>query len=317
MKIIKFNPKNWSKLKHQFIELEEKCFCEELQMTEEEIKDSMCDNGALVYLAFEGKKLIGNTYGNILQGTDEEWFDGHWDPKDYKHYNKKTLYVTSTAVLPEYRNKGIATRLKIVMHEDLKGHGFKYVIGHAHKGTMINICKKFGGKVIKQFKNWYDSPETHYLYEINLFDMPNILYVPRLKQSNDYNCGFTSLNVLFDSDISYNGEIESLFGINKKIGISHENILNIAKIIFSKSLIGDYDRKLRDIHFIIDNLKRPVLVNYQADGSGHYSVVYGYDRENLYIMDVWEGKEKKVNNKKFLKSWYSKYYGYRWLAFEN
>jgi len=166
--IRKFNPEEWNKKKQDIIALEEKCFVEELIMTEKEIEESLCDEGAICYLAFDNGVLIGNTYGNILQSTDTDWFDGHWNPETYEHYDEKTMYVTSTAVLPEYRGKGVATKLKQFMFKDLKENGFKYVVGHSDSGAMTHINEKFGAKIIGEFKNWYDSSETHYLYEVKI-----------------------------------------------------------------------------------------------------------------------------------------------------
>lgn len=312
MRIEKFKISNWQKIKKQFITLEEKCFVPELQMTEKEIKDSMCDKDAIVFLALEDGKLIGVTYGNLLQSTNLEWFDGHWDPNTYSHYNEKTIYITSTAVLPEYRGKGIAIKLKIEMHKQLKKEKFKYVIGHAYEGAMINICKMFGGKIIKKFINWYDSGETHLLYEIDLSTMPQIVYVPKIKQTKNYNCGVTSLASIMNLPAKNIDEIDCF--TSKALGISHESLAYLYLDYTGKKLSTRYNATIKTICLLIDS-GIPSIVNYQSKGEGHYSVVCGYDKENIFIMDVWDGKRKKIKKERFLKIWYSKYYGYRWLGF--
>ena len=166
--IIKFKPEQWNRFKNQIMELEKICFSGSLEMTEADTKECMCAPGAVVYLATFNGAVIGNTYGNILSTIDKDWFDSHWDPKTYSHYGRKSVYITSTAVHPDFQGQHIATKLKRAMLKDLRKRGFRHVIGHAHKGAMLTINEKLGAKVIQKFPRWYGSKQTHYLYEIEL-----------------------------------------------------------------------------------------------------------------------------------------------------
>jgi len=136
-----------------------------------------------------------------------------------------------------------------------------------------------------------------------------IVPVKHLKQSNDYNCGVTSLAVISD----YSIEVLEYYDkdTTKRLGISHEGIYKITKKIGLK-LHYQYNSTLKNLREKI-NSGLLCIVNYQA-GGGHYSVVCGYDKKNIFIMDVTVGKIKKIPNQKFLKVWYSKLYGYRWMA---
>jgi ribosomal protein S18 acetylase RimI-like enzyme len=166
--IIRFKPEQWNRFKAQIMELERICFGGKLEMSEADTKECMCAPGALVYLATFNGVVIGNTYGNILSKIDKAWFENHWNPRNYKHDGPKTVYITSTAVHPDFRGQHIATKLKKAMMKDLRQRGFRYVIGHAHKGPMLTINEKLGAKVIQKFPRWYGSKQTHYLYEIEL-----------------------------------------------------------------------------------------------------------------------------------------------------
>ncbi len=168
LKIVRFVPKDWNRIKTQMMYLENKCFPPAQQMTEQETKECMTAPGAVAYLATNNGAVIGNTYGNVLSTVDKEWFDGHWDPATYKRDRAGTVYITSTAVHPIFRRQGIARKLKIAMIRDLKRRGFRFVVGHAHKGPMLKLNESLGARVIKKFPHWYGSKQTHYLYEIEL-----------------------------------------------------------------------------------------------------------------------------------------------------
>ena len=199
------------------------------------------------------------------------------------------------------------------MMRDLKHNYFKYVVGHAHAGTMIHLATHFGGKTIKKFPHWYGSRQTHYLYEVDLSKTPVFVDVPRLKQKTFYDCGIASLAVLRGmNDVIVLDNKK--WGISKRIGVSHEAMMRISDDVFIHKLQAKYDSSIYDIEKLIDKY-HPVIVNYQYQGEGHYSVVCGYDKENVYIMNVYRAKIDKVKKERFLKSWYSKYYGFRWMAF--
>jgi GNAT superfamily N-acetyltransferase len=310
--IHRFNKDKWGELKSSIMEVENICFPAELRMTEEETQDCMCADGAIVYLAYVDGKIVGNTYGNILSTVDKGWFDGHWNPKTYRNYSQKTLYITSTAILPKYRNQGIATKLKKEMFDELVNEGFCFVVGHAHKGTMMDIVQKFGGIVLKKFPRWYGSRQTHYLYEVDLNNLVKRAEIPHYTQQCDYTCGLASLAIIVKDEI-----------VNKKhnshycspiSGISHEDLMQASYELSGNVLRTKYSATIQDIHDAIDE-GFPVIVNYQDGKDGHYSVVCGYNKDNIFIFDVFDGKEKKFANSVFLKVWFSKIYGYRWMAY--
>ena len=322
VKIIKFNPKDWNKYKKSLMELEKQCFeGQPFFMNEKEKKDCMTDKNAYCYLALDGDKIVSESYGNTLQTLDSETsFNGYWNPQTYSNYNSLTLYITSTATIPEYRNKGIAKKLKYEMLKDLEKDGYLYVIGHSHEGSMTRMNEFFNGKIIGEFKNWYGGKDTHYLCEIDLSEVPKLLPITSIKQLKEYDCGIASCCILagcdkcIDLDIE-TPEYEKSFGLTQDYGISHEDLIDFHRLFFGEKLFSSYNANKSDIEDLI-NSGRFGIVNYQDDGEGHYSVIYGYDENFVYLLNVYTGKEEKIKYTEFEKNWYSKMYGFKWLAYK-
>jgi uncharacterized protein YvpB len=78
-----------------------------------------------------------------------------------------------------------------------------------------------------------------------------------------------------------------------------------------------YNASIEDLKARIDEGNK-VMVNYlckDEDGEeDHYSVVYGYDTENIFLLNVWTGKEEKIKFETFEDQWFSTMFGYKWMA---
>ena len=318
-RIIRFYPEDWGKYKDDLLELErawednpELCFSEELK------KELMTDPDVIAYIALDGNKVIAENYGQSLQSTDTDWFEGHYDPTTYRNYDKKTFYVTSIAVLPDYNGQGIAKDMTYSMFQDLKRDGYEYVTGHYNEGSMTKIIEWFNGEIIEVCENWFDSDETHNFMEIDLNKIPKLLPVNRLKQKKDFDCAVASCAVLFDKDkvIDY-GESYLSFGITPELGTSHEDLIQYALRVYGLRLSTRYNAPIEDLKARIDEGNK-VIVNYlckDEDGEeDHYSVVYGYDTENIFLLNVWTGKEEKIKFETFEDQWFSTMFGYKWMA---
>ena len=320
IKVIRFYPQDWGEYKEDLMALErawednpELCFSEELK------KELLTDPEVIAYIALDGEKCIGENYGHILQNIDkDDFFEGHWDPGTYRHFDKKTLYVTSIATLPDYAGMGIAKALTYQMLVDAKNDGFEFVVGHYNEGAMTGIIEWFNGETVEVCPEWFGSDETHNLMEIDLSKIPMLLPVNRLKQNRDYDCGIASSAVLFGLDVvpRYD-EVEISFGLTPELGISHEDLIYYNLKVNGFRLSSQYNCKISDIVEKI-KAKKLTIVNYLSkDEEGdedHYSVIYGYDEENVYLMDVWDGKEKKMSNEDFQSVWYSEMFGKGWMA---
>lgn len=81
---------------------------------------------------------------------------------------KSDWYCHSNGLLPEFQNRGFGTIMKAWMLAYLHGLGTERVIGHAHNKGSLQLNLKFGAVVHHEFKNWYDSGHSYFLYTIDV-----------------------------------------------------------------------------------------------------------------------------------------------------
>jgi predicted double-glycine peptidase len=105
-------------------------------------------------------------------------------------------------------------------------------------------------------------------------------------------------------------------------GTSHSGMVAAAR---AYGMYGDsmYGSGITDLEMRIDR-GMPVIVNFipeEGGGAqagpepryGHYSVVIGYDRDSLFMMDVDGGRERSMGKGAFESLWFSEMYGRRWM----
>jgi len=317
IKIEKWNISQWPNDKSDILEIESKCFDDSLAMDEDEVYESLSEG--IVVVARDDNKIVGITYANDYDKINSEWFEGYFNPLDYPKYIKnKSLYITSTAILPEYRNKEIAIQIRILLINICRELSYKYIIGHAHKGSMCKIYKIFGGTIVASFPKWYGSRQTHYLCEL---DIENLFfnYVPKIKQKYDYDCALASLKCVIQSigiELEENKYIS--LDISKEIGTSHESILLWLKTQFLTQGLyyhSKYNSTIDDLRNCLIVSDNPIVNYLDSDRIGHYSVIIGVSPIYVFIRDVWDGRIIKIKTDNFEKRWKSKMYGYKWLLF--
>ena len=98
--------------------------------------DSMFDeeNYAPLYGAYDGDKLVGMAQLYVSQEMLAD-FKKEFDLEDYR-----ICELGGNLVLPEYRGKGITSRLQKIELELAKTRGFDYIISMAHPDN-IGSCK--------------------------------------------------------------------------------------------------------------------------------------------------------------------------------
>ena len=98
--------------------------------------DSMFDavNYAPLYGAYDGDKLVGMAQLYISQAMLEDF------KKEFKLSKYKVCELGGNLVLPEYRGRGITTKLQTIEMELAKELGFDYIISMAHPDN-IGSCK--------------------------------------------------------------------------------------------------------------------------------------------------------------------------------
>jgi predicted double-glycine peptidase len=123
----------------------------------------------------------------------------------------------------------------------------------------------------------------------------NLIKLPRTRQSTDHTCGVAALQ----SVLGYYVEDIREDKLAKQIGTTEEGTKYMAIADFARSeglqVEVRHNMTLADLQHALDQ-RRPVIVAIQAWreapgdwtkdwDDGHYVVVIGYDRENIYLMD--------------------------------
>lgn len=98
--------------------------------------DSMYDevNYAPLYGAYDGDKLVGMAQLYVSQNMLNDF------KKEFGLENFKVCELGGNLVLPEYRGRGITTKLQTMEMELAKQLGFDYIISMAHPDN-IGSCK--------------------------------------------------------------------------------------------------------------------------------------------------------------------------------
>lgn len=112
--------------------------------------DSMFDdvNYAPLYGAYDGDKLVGMAQLYVSQDMLKE-FKEEFELTEYK-----VCELGGNLVLPEYRGRGITTKLQTLEMQLAKDLGFDYIISMAHPDNIAS-CKtleKIGLEFVKETK---------------------------------------------------------------------------------------------------------------------------------------------------------------------
>ena len=110
--------------------------------------DSMFDdvNYAPLYGAYDGDKLVGMAQLYVSQDMLKDF------KEEFQLTEYKVCELGGNLVLPEYRGRGITTKLQTIEMQLAKDLGFDYIISMAHPDNIAS-CKtleKIGLKFIKE-----------------------------------------------------------------------------------------------------------------------------------------------------------------------
>jgi ribosomal protein S18 acetylase RimI-like enzyme len=81
-----------------------------------------------------------------------------------------TVYIQSTGLLPEFRGRGLGTRIKAWQIEYAKRNGFRRMLTNCRESNavMIAINKKFGFRLIRNTPGYYEDGEGTVVMELLL-----------------------------------------------------------------------------------------------------------------------------------------------------
>ena len=129
------------------------------------------------------------------------------------------------------------------------------------------------------------------------------LDVKPFNQSPSY-CGPSSLKMVLE----YYGidksekELVRLTNCTKSLGTTAKNIVNSAKKLGMKASFKDYST-INDIEVKLKK-RIPVIVDWFSHDEGHYSVIVGFDKENIYMQDPELGHIRMMKRKTFMTVWF-------------
>ncbi len=142
-----------------------------------------------------------------------------------------------------------------------------------------------------------------------------MLKVPYYHQKTGYTCGPASLEMVFaffkknikEQDISKLAKTQPLYGT------IHKYMIDVSRRSGFYCFVHE-NANIHNIKHFID-LSLPVIVHYKEPSSndGHYSVIIGYDKDNLIMNDPWNGKCFKIKFDDFDKRWHDKQINHKYI----
>jgi GNAT superfamily N-acetyltransferase len=120
-------------------------------------KREMLKRAVVIWMFVDGK-LVGETYGMPLDGKDV--MPGC--PRD-----PHSIYCYSSTILKAHQGKGYGAILKAAFIGRVS-RDFRRIYGHARPGASQALNVKFGARLGKTFKNWFDTGEDYRVYVLEL-----------------------------------------------------------------------------------------------------------------------------------------------------
>jgi predicted double-glycine peptidase len=131
-----------------------------------------------------------------------------------------------------------------------------------------------------------------------------MLNVTPFRQTPGY-CGPASLKMVLGflgARISEK-KLGQLSGCTQARGIGADGLVRAAKAMGFRAKIRDFC-DLKDIDEWVNRKKIPVIVDWFAFEGGHYSVVSGIDKENIYLEDPSLGHRRAMSLAAFKRLWF-------------
>ncbi len=109
------------------------------------------------------------------------------DPRCLAKHSPDTLYLLSTALLPEFRGRGIGAVMKAWQVAYARMNGFARIVTHARidNATSIALNKKFGFRETARLPFYYDNGADALVMELILSDTKDSAVRPREISSRD------------------------------------------------------------------------------------------------------------------------------------
>ena len=131
-----------------------------------------------------------------------------------------------------------------------------------------------------------------------------MLNIHPFRQKSGY-CGPASLKMVlgFLGVKITEKRLAELSGCSRTRGIGAEGLVRAARELGFRARIKDF-ADLKDVEEWVNRRKVPVIVDWFAFEGGHYSVVSGIDRENIYLEDPGLGHRRAMKRTTFKRLWF-------------
>ena len=131
-----------------------------------------------------------------------------------------------------------------------------------------------------------------------------MLNVQPFRQKPGY-CGPASLKMVLDflGVKITEKKLAEITGCDPSCGIGAESLVCAAQKLGFRAQIKDFS-DLNDLRKWVNRRKMPVIVDWFAFEGGHYSVVSGIDKENIYLEDPSLGHRRALKLSTFMRLWF-------------
>ncbi len=134
-----------------------------------------------------------------------------------------------------------------------------------------------------------------------------MIKLPYFKQDTEFSCGPTVMQMVF----RFYGKVFSEETLTKRLktsektGTGHKHMIDLARAEGFYVYVNN-ESSTEEIKLFLDK-NIPVIVHFIEPDSddGHYSVVVGFNDNNIILDDPWNGEGFGMNIKDFEKRWFS------------
>ncbi|MEM5828214.1 MAG: GNAT family N-acetyltransferase [Candidatus Aenigmatarchaeota archaeon] len=166
IEIFRTEPKDWKKIRRDIMKIENSAFEKNVRQDEDDIKSTFLDERSVNLILVVNREIVGYTMGSPIED--------YWYCEKYLEYNpeliRKTYYIESTAILPEYQGKGLGYILREELVKELKKEKYEYVASHATDIRILKIYKKLEEngylrdcKVLEEIERWIGNRDAYFV----------------------------------------------------------------------------------------------------------------------------------------------------------
>lgn len=304
-RIFIFNPETWHQFARFFMEVERDCYHENLRETVQDKKALLSRKGCVTLLYEADGVSVAECYGTPIDNQKRlPKTQRVHDIENYQHFGEgNSFYAYATSVLPSHQGRGIATSLKRAFIAHARVKGFRYLVGHAKEGAMVNINEKFGARIVRSYDDWYNTGNTHYLYEL---DVREVGVIKPVKQEKPHFCGPACLKATteyFGGPVLSQESLAEIAGTTSERGTSPQQILNAARELGYRAawltMAG-----FEELRVAIEN-GGAVIVSWFSTNAPHWSVVDSLSESKICLLDPEKGEYKIFSDDEFRRIWFS------------